>query len=130
MFASSTIWQFAAVEAADRYDRFGDLLAISSDVLNWRAADRSGDAAKTFNAGETSLHAISHKLVPTFARRCGDRAVVIRRSAAKLDTYHKAVKAPVRRQDVAAAAKDKYREVVRSRKLKALNDRIFRIGMK
>src|ERR1700741_293506 len=55
-----------AIEAPDRNDRFGHLLTVGSDILHGCTADKTGDAAQTFDAGQIMFDANLNERIPIF----------------------------------------------------------------
>src|SRR6202034_4779152 len=66
-----------AVEGAHGADGARDLLSIGAHVLHRRAADGAGNAAETFDSGESGIDAAGDERIPAFAcsgRECGSIA--------------------------------------------------------
>ena len=97
-----------AVEHAHGVDRLGHLLAVGTDVLDRRRADRARDAGQALHAGQSAGHAVGHERVPRLAGGDLERGAVAR-DAARGDAHDGAGEALVGDHDVRAAGEHEQR---------------------
>src|SRR5690606_4398315 len=98
-----------AVKTPDGKDRLRNVLSVSADVLHRSSADRTGNSAQAFDAGEVTPDTFGDESVPIFTRRRGHVAVIA--EIIEAYAFHSymddvSVEAIVRDEQIAAAAEN------------------------
>jgi hypothetical protein len=107
-------------------DSLGNLLPISSNVLDGGAPDVAGNARKTFDSGVSVVDGIEHDIVPIFARPYFEQhaipfpALVLR--VRRADAHHDPVKTHIAHQQIASTTEDEERKIALPGELHRLLD--------
>lgn len=119
------------IERTDVGNGAGDLLPVSPDVLDWRAADAAGDSGKAFDAADSLLADRQDEAVPVHSG-CGGAvnqaatAKELQRSADRdRDMDDQSIEAGVADEKVASSAESKDFESTLTRKLDRLQELVF-----
>jgi hypothetical protein len=100
-------------------NRFGNLLPVRPDVLDWSGADQPGYAGKTLDACKMKLDAALDKRVPHLARRANHFHILLQAdelNPPKGNFDYEAVKTFIVEDGVAAAAENVMAQSARTRK--------------
>ena len=96
------------IVGANLGDRLGDLLAVGTYVLDWRASDVSWDSGEAFDSGVVVVHRVEDEVIPGLSRACFEQNAVPFPAPPLRgfdgDAHHETIEACVAYKQIAAPA--------------------------